>query len=104
MLMGLIVGAALLPGPVHIGGVGFDIHTMPYASVAMIIGFQAILFAIFTKVFAISEGLLPEDRRMKSLQVREPGAGVDRRGRSSCSAWALRFTRSIPGVPPRSAL
>jgi hypothetical protein len=27
-------------------------------------GYQAVLFAIFTKTFAISEGLLPEDPRM----------------------------------------
>ena len=31
---------------------------------AIIVGFQSILFAIFTKVFAISEGLLPEDPRV----------------------------------------
>jgi hypothetical protein len=35
-----------------------------YAAAAIIIGFQSILFAVFTKIFAISEGLLPEDLRL----------------------------------------
>ena len=29
------------------------------ASLAMICGYQSVLFALFTKAFAISEGLLP---------------------------------------------
>jgi len=32
-----------------------------------ILGYQSLLFAVFTKIFAISEGLLPEDRRMTRL-------------------------------------
>jgi hypothetical protein len=31
------------------------------------VGFQAVLFALFTKVFAITEGLLPEDARLNRL-------------------------------------
>ncbi len=60
MLLGLIVGVWLLPGPRGI----FDIHTLLFAATAIIVGFQAVAFAVFTKVFAISEGLLPEDRRL----------------------------------------
>ncbi|HYP25655.1 MAG TPA: glycosyltransferase family 2 protein [Blastocatellia bacterium] len=67
MLTGLITGALLLPGPVHVGGIGFDVHTLLYSAVATFIGFQAILFAVFTKIFAISEGLLPEDPRLKRV-------------------------------------
>ena len=33
-------------------------------SVAILCGYQSILFVIFTKTFAISEGLIPEDRIM----------------------------------------
>jgi glycosyltransferase involved in cell wall biosynthesis len=54
----------LLPTPGRIGNVGFDIHTLLYAFVAIVLGFQFIAFATFTKVFAISEGLLPEDPRL----------------------------------------
>ncbi|HEY3027237.1 MAG TPA: glycosyltransferase family 2 protein [Pyrinomonadaceae bacterium] len=64
MLLGLVTMFWLLPGPRIIGGVTFDVHTLLYAAVAIIIGFQSILFAVFTKVFAISEGLLPKDERL----------------------------------------
>jgi hypothetical protein len=40
---------------------------MLYASMAILVGFQAIAFAVFTKIFAISEGLLPEDPRLNKL-------------------------------------
>jgi hypothetical protein len=64
MLAGLMVLLWLVPGPKVIGSVTFDVHTLLYGAVAIIIGFQSILFAVFTKIFAISEGLLPEDPRL----------------------------------------
>jgi hypothetical protein len=67
MLAGLVAGAWLLPGPRTVGGVTFDVHTLVYAAMAILVGFQAITFAVFTKVFAISEGLLPEDPRLTRL-------------------------------------
>ena len=67
MILGLLVGAYLLPRPRLVGGIVFDVHTLLYAAMAIIIGFQAIVFATFTKVFAISEGLLPEDRRLDKV-------------------------------------
>jgi len=50
-----------------IGNVGFDVHTLLFAAMAILIGFESIVFATFTKVFAISEGLLPEDARLSRL-------------------------------------
>ncbi len=41
--------------------------TLLYAAMAVIMGFQSVVFAVFTKVFAISEGLLPEDARLNKL-------------------------------------
>jgi glycosyltransferase involved in cell wall biosynthesis len=67
MIAGLACGAWLLPGPRVIGDITFDIHTLLYASVALFIGFQSVLFAVLTKVFAISEGLLPSDARLEKL-------------------------------------
>jgi glycosyltransferase involved in cell wall biosynthesis len=67
MLMGLLVGLWLLPSPRTLGDVTFDVHTLLYAAMGMVIGFQAILFAVFTKIFAISEGLLPEDLRLNKM-------------------------------------
>ena len=64
MLSGLATALWLLPGERVIAGVHFDIHTLLFAALAIILGFQAVNFALFTKVFAISEGLLPEDARL----------------------------------------
>jgi glycosyltransferase involved in cell wall biosynthesis len=64
MLAGLMVMLWLVPGSRVIGGVRFDVHTLLFGAAAIIIGFQSILFAVFTKIFAISEGLLPEDPRL----------------------------------------
>jgi len=64
MFIGCLFGAFLLPGPLNLGRVMLDIHTLLYAALAVIVGFQAIVFAVFTKVFAISEGLLPDDPRL----------------------------------------
>src|SRR5262245_55077789 len=67
MFAGIITGLLILPGPVFISGINFDVHTLLYAAMATIIGFQAVTFAFFTKVFAVSEGLLPEDERLNRL-------------------------------------
>jgi glycosyltransferase involved in cell wall biosynthesis/uncharacterized membrane protein YphA (DoxX/SURF4 family) len=61
MLLGTVLGAWLLPASRTVGSVTFDVHTLLYAAVFMLLGFQAIAFAVFTKLFAISEGLLPPD-------------------------------------------
>ncbi|HEX7960276.1 MAG TPA: glycosyltransferase family 2 protein [Terriglobales bacterium] len=63
-----VAGTAwLLPGPQRIGSIVFDVHTLLYALMSIMLGFQAIAFATFTKVFAISEGLLPEDPRLSKV-------------------------------------
>jgi hypothetical protein len=50
-----------------LGSVGLGVHTMLYAGMAILIGFQAVAFASFTKIFAISEGLLPPDPKLMTL-------------------------------------
>jgi glycosyltransferase involved in cell wall biosynthesis len=64
MIIGILTSAWLLPSPRKVGNLVFDIHTLLYGSFAILIGYQIILFAVFTKVFAIAEGLLPPDERM----------------------------------------
>ena len=66
MILGLIGYALALPG-VRIGRLAFDAHTLLFASLAVLLGHQAVLFAVFTKTFAISEGLMPEDNRLTRL-------------------------------------
>ncbi|MBL1210839.1 glycosyltransferase family 2 protein [Geminocystis sp. GBBB08] len=56
MIMGLISTVILLYSP--------RVHSLLYSSTAIIIGFQLVNFAIFTKVYAIQEGLLPQDKKL----------------------------------------
>ena len=67
MVMGAGVCAWLLPGPRTIRGAVFDVHTLLYGFMAILLGFQFAGFAMFTKVFAMSEGLLPEDPKFNRI-------------------------------------
>src|SRR4028118_697412 len=67
MILGLIIVVWLLPGTQNIGSISFDVHTLLYGAIAIIIGFQAVTFAFFTKLFAISEKLLPEDPKLNKI-------------------------------------
>jgi glycosyltransferase involved in cell wall biosynthesis len=66
MLAGVAGYWVALPGRT-IGGVRFDVHTLLFASLAIICGYQAVLFAVMTKTFAIREGLMPEDPRLTRM-------------------------------------
>ncbi|HEX4061870.1 MAG TPA: glycosyltransferase family 2 protein [Streptosporangiaceae bacterium] len=62
LVVGLVIGVAVAPRPFSVGTVHFDVDTLVAAAAMVIIGFQAVLFALFTKVYASAEGFLPEDR------------------------------------------
>jgi glycosyltransferase involved in cell wall biosynthesis len=62
-----IVGYALALPAVPVGRGTFDVHTLLFASLAIICGVQSVLFAVFAKIFAVGEGLLPEDPRLTRL-------------------------------------
>jgi glycosyltransferase involved in cell wall biosynthesis len=66
ILLGLFGYGLAMPGA-KIGGVHFDAHTLLVASLAILLGYQSILFAVFAKTFAVGERLLPEDRRLTRL-------------------------------------
>ncbi|MEN3331063.1 MAG: hypothetical protein V7641_428 [Blastocatellia bacterium] len=63
ILLGIIGYGLAMPG-LTIKRLTFDAHTLLFASLAILCGYQAIAFAVFTKIFAISEGLMPEDPRL----------------------------------------
>ncbi|GAA2153249.1 glycosyltransferase family 2 protein [Actinomadura napierensis] len=67
MTIGLLAGVALSTGPVTVGEIAFDVDTLVGASAALVIGFQAVLFALLTKVYAMQEGFLPHDRRVQKI-------------------------------------
>ena len=67
IVAGIVTCVWLLPGPRRVGNVVFDFHTLAYGFGAVLVGFQLLAFAVFTKVFAITEGLLPEDPRLNRM-------------------------------------
>ncbi len=56
---GVVVGTLLETGPKHVGPATFDIHTLLLAGFSCLIGYQLVVFAVFTKVFAMQQGFHP---------------------------------------------
>lgn len=66
-VIGVTSMALLIPGAIRVGSFAFDVNTMLYAAGATFIGYQSVTFAVFTKIYGVSEGLLPEDQRLQRL-------------------------------------
>ena len=64
--LGLLAYGLAMPG-VHIFGATFDAHTLLFGSVGLLCGYQAVLMALLTKTFAITERLLPPDPRFDAF-------------------------------------
>jgi len=67
MLFGLIFGTALTRGPVFIGRAGFDIASLVYSGAFVVVGLQAVLFALLAQYYGIRRGFLLEDDRVTAL-------------------------------------
>jgi glycosyltransferase involved in cell wall biosynthesis len=67
MLLGILSTFWLLPSGRYIGRFGFDVGTLIYSAIAVFIGYQVVTFAVFAKIFAITQGLLPPDQRLNRL-------------------------------------
>lgn len=81
MLLGFMSMAWLLPAPRMVGAITLDIHTLFYASLAVVVGFHSVLFYLFARLYGMQEGLVPSDQRflrMTSALTLEAGllAGV----------------------------
>jgi glycosyltransferase involved in cell wall biosynthesis len=63
-----VFGLGLLGNQTYLfGRVGFDIHSMAYAGAAVIVGFQMVVFSLFTKLVGEAGGWLPPDPRLARL-------------------------------------
>jgi glycosyltransferase involved in cell wall biosynthesis len=70
LVIGIAGMALLIPGGREIGGVGFDVSTMLYFSLAVIVGLQAAYYFVTARWFGIMEGLLPEDPLIRRIAER----------------------------------
>jgi glycosyl transferase family 2 len=64
--LGLAGYALAMPG-LTLNGMTFDAHTLLFASLAVICGYQSMMFAFMAKTFAITEGVLPPDPRVDRI-------------------------------------
>jgi hypothetical protein len=67
--VGVIIGGAVLPAPLTLDGITFDVNTLVVASGMVVIGFQGVLCALFAQVFASAEGFLPEDPKVSRVMA-----------------------------------
>jgi hypothetical protein len=80
LLGGLAGTVALAFGAVTVGGVGFSFSSQLYLAALAVVGYQSVLFAILTKIYAQREGFrIPQSRNFERLAQRislESGALV----------------------------
>lgn len=71
---GLATFALVLPGPLRIGSIVFDVHTLLIGTSALLVGTQIVILFLLAKQFATNAGLIPVGpnfaayRRMVSLE------------------------------------
>jgi glycosyltransferase involved in cell wall biosynthesis len=70
LIAGLGLGGAIEVGPLKIGGATLDVDTLVACGAMVDIGFQAVLFWLFTQVYAGAEGFLPDEPRIQGLLAR----------------------------------
>jgi glycosyltransferase involved in cell wall biosynthesis len=67
LVLGLGFGVAIEAGPLKVGGATLDVDTLVACGALVDIGFQAVLFWLFTQVYAGAEGFLPEEPQVQRL-------------------------------------
>jgi glycosyltransferase involved in cell wall biosynthesis len=112
LLAGIAAMAWLLPEPRATGGVTLDVNTLVYTAAAIVCGFQAVVFYMFAKTYAIRSGLLPEDplvnrlRRVLRLEVGLIGGSLIVLLGLLFAAYAVGFwtIRSFGHLDPQESL
>lgn len=67
MTFGLLLLIILYPKPFTVGPLTLDIHTMLYSAFFILIGFQLVSLALFSKLFGIRTGILPKDKKISAF-------------------------------------
>ncbi len=78
--LGLLGTLYISFGPIILGDIGFDVSSQVYLAALTVVGYQSVLFAILTKIYAQHEGFrIPRSRNFDRLERRislESGALV----------------------------
>jgi hypothetical protein len=65
MSLALVIGIPVTAGPLHLGRITLDVDSLVAAAGIFVMGYQSVLFAVLTKVYAAAEGFLPSGRRTR---------------------------------------
>jgi hypothetical protein len=65
LCLGLALAAPLTIAPVKIGHVQFDTNTLLVAGMMIVVGFQVLFFGLFTKLYCMARGLLPDNPQLR---------------------------------------
>ena len=70
-VVGLVGTVVLSFGPITLGSVGFSFSSQLYLAALAVVGYQSVLFAILTKIYAQHEGFrIPQSRNFERLAQR----------------------------------
>ena len=64
LLVGAIALVRLGWGPVSVGRVVFDVHTMQVAALLVLVGYQAVTTAVAARIYAVAEEIGPPSPRL----------------------------------------
>jgi glycosyltransferase involved in cell wall biosynthesis len=87
--LGLLGYLLAMPG-LRVMGANLDAHTLLFASLAILVGYNMLVFALVAKVFAVGAGLLPKDPRIgRLLQILTLERGIVGGGVTSIAGLVL---------------
>ena len=71
LVVGFLGSIFLAVGPIKLGAIGLDVSSQLYLMALSVVGYQGLLFAILTKVYAQHEGFnIPRSRNFERLEKR----------------------------------
>ncbi len=71
MVVGLLGSIFLAVGPIRLGAIGLDVSSQIYLMALAVVGYQGLLFAVLTKIYAQHEGFnIPRGRNFERLERR----------------------------------
>ena len=66
LVAGIVMSVLVLPGPLFLGSIVLDVHTLILSSTSILVGAQIIIFFLLAKQYATSVGLLPLGPRFEN--------------------------------------
>ena len=99
LLLTALLGYALALPQTRVFGAALDIHTLLIASLLSLIGWQSVLLAIFAKLFAAREKMMPPNTKIEKISVEKAlalgiiflTAGITLIGTIVAEWWSLDF-------------